>query len=101
MVDTWIHGRSVNKAYMDGGAQVCIMTEETMEQLGLQLIGKSLFSVKMENTSKFKCLGVICDLEINVLGQRAVMEIHVMPLNLGSYLVILGRPWLIAMRLRL
>ncbi|MCO5611527.1 hypothetical protein L7F22_065780 [Adiantum nelumboides] len=76
------------------------MTEETMQQLGLELTGKSMFSVKMANSSRVKCLGVIHDLEINVLGQWAVMDIHIMPAKLGAYPVILGRPWLIAMRSR-
>ncbi|MCO5611132.1 hypothetical protein L7F22_065382 [Adiantum nelumboides] len=96
--DAWIHGRRVNKAYMDGGAQVCVMIEETMQQLGLELTGKSMFSVKMANSSRVKCLGVIHDLEINVLGQWAVMDIHIIHAKLGAYPVILGRPWLIAMR---
>ena len=26
VVDAWIHGREVEKVYMDGGAQVCVMT---------------------------------------------------------------------------
>ncbi|MCO5569051.1 hypothetical protein L7F22_022757 [Adiantum nelumboides] len=90
--------RRVNKAYMDGEAQVCVMIEKTMQQLGLELTGKSMFSVKMENSSRVKCLGVIHDLEINFLGQRAVVDIHTMLAKLGAYPVILGRPWLIAMR---
>lgn len=47
---------------------MCVMMEETMHLLGLELTGKSLFSVRMANSSRVKCLGVISDSEINVLG---------------------------------
>ena len=53
---------------MDGGAQVCVMTEDTMHQLDLNVTGKSMFSVRMANNTRVKCLGVIHDLEMNVLG---------------------------------
>lgn len=100
IVDVWIHGRREGKAYMDGGAQVCVMTAETMHLLGLELSGKSVFSVRMANSSRVNCLGVINDLEINVLGQKAIMDIHIMPAKLGAYPTILGRASLISMRSR-
>ena len=65
MVDAWIHGRKVEKVYMDGEAQVCVMTEDTMHQLGLDIIGKSMFSVRMANSTCVKFLGVIHDLEMH------------------------------------
>ena len=98
VVDAWIHGRKVEKEYMDGGAQVCVITKDTMHQLGLDITGKSMFSVRMANSTRVKCLGVIHELEMNVLGQKAIMDIHVMPARLGAYPIILGRPWLVAMR---
>ena len=96
IVDAWILGRKVSKVYLDGGAQVCVMTEDTMHQLGLEPMGKSTISVKMANSAKVKCLGVIHNLELNVLGKRAIIDIHVMPTTkLGAYPIILRRPWLI------
>ena len=98
VVDAWIHGRKVEKVYMDVGAQVCVMTEDTMHQLGLDIIGKSMFSVRMANSTRVKCLDFIHDLEMNLLGQKSIIDMHVMPARLGAYPIILMRPWLIAMR---
>lgn len=98
VADVWIQDRQVQKAYVDGGAQVCVTTESTMHHL--KVIGKSLFSVRMANSERVKCLGVVKDLDVNVLGHKATMDIHVMPAKIGSYPIILGRPWLIATKLR-
>ena len=95
-----ILGRKVEKVYMDGKAQVCVMTEDTMHQLRLDITCKCMFSVRMANSTCVKCLGVIHDLEMNVLGQKSIMDMHVMPARLGAYPIILGRPWLIAIRSR-
>ena len=30
-LDVWIRGQKVSKVYVDGGAQMCVMTERMME----------------------------------------------------------------------
>ena len=57
VVDTWIHGRKVKKMYMDGGAQVCVMAEETIYQLRLDITSRSMLSLRMANSTCVKCLG--------------------------------------------
>ena len=37
VVDAWIHGRKVEKVYMDGGAQVCAMMKDAMHHLRLDI----------------------------------------------------------------
>ena len=50
-------------AYVDGGAQVCVITESCVESLGgLPITGNSGFKVRMANHQKVKCLGFIQNL---------------------------------------
>ena len=43
VLEAVIKGQRICKAYIDGGAQVCVMSEKTMHHLGLELHGKSEF----------------------------------------------------------
>ena len=77
---------------MDGGEKVCMLIEDTMWQLNLKINATSYLRVKMANSTKVRGLGCIEDLEVNVGGQKATLDFHVMPAKCGAYPIILGRP---------
>lgn len=52
MLDCYIKGRIVKKVLIDGGAQICTMTEQIMHMLGLQIHNTPTIKVKMADNSK-------------------------------------------------
>ena len=89
-VEAWNKGRILGKAYIDGGAQVSVITHACVEQFGLKIVGNSGFHIRMANHQKIKCLGVVEDLEIEVFDVKALVNFHVMPAGFGAYPIILG-----------
>lgn len=94
VVEAWHKGKNLSKAYIDGGAQVSVITHACVEQFGLKIAGNSGFHIRRANHQKVKCLGVVEDLEIEVFDVKAMVSFHVMPVGLGAYPIIFGRPWL-------
>ncbi len=47
IVEAYVKGRRIPKAYVDGGAQICVMSERLMNQLGLDVSGPSTFRAKL------------------------------------------------------
>ena len=41
----WYKGKHIGQDYVDGGAQVCVITQSCMESLGLPITGNSGFKV--------------------------------------------------------
>ncbi|MCO5596850.1 hypothetical protein L7F22_050920 [Adiantum nelumboides] len=94
IVDAYIKRERVSNVYVDGGAQMYVITERTMHRLGLSITKPSDCHAKLANNSKFKCLGIIKDAHITVLDVSAKVDFYVMPSKGEGYPLILGRPWL-------
>ena len=100
VLEAYIKGQRINKVYVDGGAQVCVMTEKMMHRLGMEVQGKSEFKAKMANNVSVKCVGVCRGVKITVCGIKVAVDMYVIPAKGEGYPIILGRPWLIAMNAR-
>ena len=94
IVEAWHKGKSLGEAYLDGGAQICVITQSCVEQFGLTITGNSGFKIRLANHQKVKCLGMVKNLELEVFSVKALVNFHVMPAGLGAFPIILGRPWL-------
>ncbi len=79
IVEAWHKGKSLGQAYVDGGAQICVITHSCVEKLGLTIAGHSGFKIRMANHQKVKCLGIIKDLEVKAFKVKALINCHVMP----------------------
>ncbi|MCO5548479.1 hypothetical protein L7F22_001938 [Adiantum nelumboides] len=100
VLNVYVKGQIVSNVYVDGGAQICVMTEQTMHRLGLKVNAPTPCKAKMANNSKLKCLGVINALKIKVCDIEVEVDVYVMPTKGEGYPIILGRPWLMAMQAR-
>ena len=98
VLDCYIKGRLVREGLVDGGAQICIMTEVLMHKLGLHIHETPDIKVKMANNSKAKCLGIVKDVNVEVFGMERPINFYVMSAKGNGYPFILGRPWLRKMR---
>ncbi|MCO5577963.1 hypothetical protein L7F22_031800 [Adiantum nelumboides] len=70
-LEAYVKGKRVSNVYVDGGAQICDMIEQTIHHLGLKVNAPAPCTTKMANNAK---------------GE--------------GYPIILGRPWLMAMQAR-
>ena len=68
IVKAQIKGQNISNVYVDGGAQVCVMSENVMHSLGLKVSNPLKISAKMANNRKDKLLGIIENVKIAVLG---------------------------------
>ena len=100
VLKAYIKGQRICNVYVDGGAQVNVMSEKMMHCLGLEVQGKSKFKAKMANNVSFKCVGVYKGIKITVCGIKVVTDMYVILAWGEGYPFILGRPWLIAMNAR-
>ena len=96
----YIKGQRICNTYVDGRAQVSVMSEKMMYHLGLEVQGKSKFKSKMANNVSVKCVGVCKRIKITVCGVKVATDMDVISTQGEGYPVILGRPWLIVMNAR-
>ena len=92
ILEVWCQGQVVAPTYVDGGAQVCVITEDTARRLQLKINRKHAYNMNMANNAVVRCVGVVQQVELYVLGQQALVDLHVMPARPRAYPLILGRP---------
>ena len=56
--------------------------------------------MNMANNAVVRCVGVAEQVKLYVLGQQVFVDLHVMPARPRAYPLILGRPWLMGMKVR-
>ena len=93
-VEAWHKGLGFGEAYIDGGSQICVITQSCVEKLGLKITSPSCFRIQMANHAKVKSLGMVEGLDVEVFSVNCKVDYHVMPVGLGAYPLTLGRPWL-------
>ncbi|RYA73748.1 hypothetical protein DD595_24825, partial [Enterobacter cloacae complex sp. 4DZ3-17B2] len=98
VLDCYIKGRLVRKGLVDGGAQICIMTEGLMQRLGMHIHETPEIKVKMANNSKARCVGICKNVFVEAFGIKKAVDFYVMSTKGSGYPFILGRPWLMKMR---
>ena len=49
LLDAHVEEKLPTQAYVDGGAQVCVMTEWAMEKTGVKLVPKSSVRMRLAN----------------------------------------------------
>ena len=96
IIDIIMGKSSKMQAYVDGGAQVCVMTEATCKEIGAEVTAKAAIHMRMANHKRVKCFGIAQDVRVRVLGIDCMVDFYVMRDKENAYPVILGRPWLIA-----
>ena len=94
IVDVWHKHKSLGQGYVDGGAQICVITQSCVEKMGLAVTGVSGFRIRLANHQKVKCVGMVKSLEVEAYAVKTLVDFHVMPAGLGAHPIILGRPWL-------
>ena len=62
-VTTWCKGFNIGEAYIDGGAQISVMTQACIEKLGLKVDGSSDFKLRLANHVKVRCLGICMNVQ--------------------------------------
>ena len=74
------------------------MSDQVMHCLGLAVDKQAPCKTKMANNTNVDCVGVIKALKVKTLGTEVIVDIFVMPTKGEGYFMILGRPWLMAMK---
>ena len=78
LIEAYIRGQRIQKVYVDGGAQVCVMSEKMINRLGLEVHGKTEFKAKMANNVSVKCVGVCRNVKIVVCGIKVRVDLYVL-----------------------
>ena len=70
ILEAYIKVQRIRKVYVDGGAQVCVMSEKMMHCLGLEVQGKFEFKLNMANNILVKCVGICRGVKSLSVGLR-------------------------------
>ena len=63
--------------YVDGGAQVCVLTQAMMEKIGAKVSTKAHIRMRMANHKKAKCLGIAQGIKVKVLDIDCLVDFYV------------------------
>ena len=77
ILEAYIKGKWISNMYVDGKAQVSVMSEKMMHHLGLEVEGKSEFKAKMAKNVSVKCVGVYKGIRITVCGVQVATYMYV------------------------
>ncbi|OAE24162.1 hypothetical protein AXG93_2752s1770 [Marchantia polymorpha subsp. ruderalis] len=95
-IEVRINGHDVSDVLVDGGSAVNAMSERLMQKLGMQPSRPSSIIVGMANKQKVRPLGVVDKVVVSVRGVQTLLSFQI--LKEASYDLLLGRPWLRAVR---
>ena len=90
ILDACIEGQRVSNVYVDGGAQMCVMSESMMHKLELEVDGPCNVRAKLANNVSVRCVGVIRKVKVGVCGIETPINFYVIPAKGEGYPVILG-----------
>ena len=90
ILKAYMKGQRIHKVYVDGGAQVFVMSEKMMHCLSLEIQWKSKAKAKMENNVSIKCVGVYKGVKITVCGVKVATNMYVIPARGGELSYHLG-----------
>ena len=79
IVEAYIKGKRISKDYVDGGAQICVISERLMNQLGIEVSGPLTYREKLADNATIKCVFVINDVKIKVCWVEVAVNVYVMP----------------------
>ena len=86
IIDIIMGKSSKMQAYVDGGAQVCVMTEATCKEIGAEVTAaKAAIHMRMANHKRVKCLGIAQDVRVRVLGIDCMVDFYVMRAKENAY----------------
>ena len=69
LLEVWCQGQVLTLTYVDGGAQVCVITEDTTRRLKLKINRKHAYNMNMSNNAVVRCVGVAEQVELYLLGK--------------------------------
>ena len=78
IVDVWHKRKLLGPGYVDGGAQICVMTEHCVERMGFKVTKVSGFRIRLANHQKIRRLGIVKNLEVEAYGVETISNFHVM-----------------------
>ncbi|KAI5072954.1 hypothetical protein GOP47_0013060 [Adiantum capillus-veneris] len=96
LVEVIIEKKMQVHAYIDGGAQVCVMIEAAMKESRVKVVACSNVRMRMVNHAKASCLGIAQDVRVKVMRIECLIDFFVMKVGENAYPIILGRPCLLA-----
>ena len=85
ILEAYIKGKRIHNVYVDGKAQVSVMSEKMMFCLGLEVQGKSEFKAKMAKNVSVKCVGVYKGIRVTMCGIRVAIDMYVIPAKGEGY----------------
>lgn len=99
-VEASIADKDIQGCLVDGGAAVNVMAKWMMEDLELSPIKHTNLRLKVADQRSIKCLGLLSQIPTTINGVTVKIDFHVLGVSeaRGGYPIILGRPWLKAVR---